>query len=417
MLDDGLEGRCVALVESHAGLRRELAAALERSGYRVAAFATVPPGLESSRYRVRVLDLAAPGVDRWLAEWHASGGIDGGVIGLSGHADVADAGRPTPPGLPMLAKPFALEALEAQLRAALAQVDACGHLPADPLLESRQPEMHRLLARARALARRSVPICLEGELGTGRRALAQAIHDWSPRAGGAFGRLEATRLASEAGGAAAEVVRAVARSAGGTLVLVEPEEWPASAIAALVDTLRALPEREAPRWITLSRRPLEDAVRSGALPVELEYRLDAVRLVLPSLGERPLDHTDLCRGLARRVARSLGRPTPEIDDAFVAALARDGFPGNRLGLESRLRAALIAAEADADPTRGARLVAPVAVPPRASDGIGSLDLATLERDAIVRALAHHRGNRTHASASLGISVRTLRNKIRAYGLR
>ena len=104
-----------------------------------------------------------------------------------------------------------------------------------------------------------------------------------------------------------------------------------------------------------------------------------------------------------------------LGEGAICRSSADGFPGNLLGLESRLRSALIRSEGRPEGLR--RAVRAESAPPSRSEVEASLNLKQLERDAIVRALAHWQGNRTRASESLGISVRTLRNKIREYALR
>src|SRR5690606_24379309 len=196
---------------------------------------------------------------------------------------------------------------------------------------------------------------------------------------------------------------------------------PVRAQVALQSRLRAADEDAGPRCITLAREPLEAAMRAGRVAAELAYRLAGPVLALPPPRGRVADQLDYCTALARQLAQSLGRPTPHIDRAFVEALAQQGFPGNRLGVEHRLRRLLIESDGPARTLAsgvrdegGALPSMPVQGEP---DDEGVLDLRALERGAIVRALERMQGNRTHASRALGISVRTLRNKIREYGLR
>jgi len=198
------------------------------------------------------------------------------------------------------------------------------------------------------------------------------------------------------------------------LLVRDPADWPRAAQQALANALRA--EEGRPRCLTVTRDPLADRAERGDLAIELQYRLDAVALRLPALRNRPLDQMALCRAAARRVARSLGRATPDLDPELVAALSREGFPGNRIGLESRLRAAMVRGES-AEALLPDDLAGVGTEARERTAQLESLDLKTLERETIVRALAHWQGNRTRASESLGISVRTLRNKIRDYGLR
>ncbi len=406
----------VEVVEADERLRFELARALSRLGFEVATAARAEaPGSrdDGSRYALRVIDLAADGAERWLADPAAAGRC----LFLAGEVvDARSLAIRLGHDLDLLFKPFSIQALEARLLRRLEGLRAPERLRSDPLLQTRAPRLARIFERALEVARRDCPISLEGELGTGRRALARALHAASARSGEGLHVLERTSLADGAGGALEhDLRRRVAQAGEGTLLVVEPESWPVRAQRALQAALRGDAEDQAPRCITISRVPLDESAREGRLPAELLYRLSGATFRLPPFRERSEDQLALCTAIARRVARELGLASPVVGPALVERLACEGFPGNRLGLESRLRSALIRGEETSslesllfEPS--GPVAASVVSPP-------SLDLRTLERETIVRALGHAKGNRTHASAALGISVRTLRNKIREYGLR
>ena len=201
------------------------------------------------------------------------------------------------------------------------------------------------------------------------------------------------------------------------MLLIEPDEWPVHAGEALIAGLRRIQGETGPRCLVITKQPLPQSVREGRLPVELQYRLDAAQLRMPPIRERVRDQLALCSATARRVARELGLESPSIRGEIVEWLRAEGFSGNQLGLESRLRSALVRAGEQGDlltALRGESGDAAAALPER---GAESLNLKELERETIIRALAHWDGNRTRASETLGISVRTLRNKIREYALR
>lgn len=406
----------IEIVEANDGLRSELARALSRLGFEVEAAARArAPGAreEGSRYALRVIDLAADGASRWLADPASAGRC----LFLAGEAvDARNSTSRLGRDFDVLFKPFSIQALEARLLRRLDALRAPERLRSDAMLQTRDPRLARLFERALDVARQDCPIGLAGELGTGRRALARAIHAASARSGEALLVLESTSLADRTGDALEhELRRRVASANEGTLLVVEPGSLPARAQLALQSALRGEAEDQAPRCITISRAPLDESAREGCLSAELLYRLAGVSFRLPPLRERTEDQFALCTSIARRVARELGLASPVLDPALVDRLARDGFPGNRLGLESRLRSALI--RADGAASLESLLFDPAGGPSTVPAPTPSLDLRTLERETIVRALGHSNGNRTHASAALGISVRTLRNKIREYGLR
>jgi len=414
---ESFAGARILIVEASEALRADLARTLRRAGYAVdvAAEAPVPDGSTGPRaHALHVVDLAAPGALRFAADPESAGRS----LFLAGDARAVRAAvERLPHAVDVLEKPFRVQALEAWLarRGALAPSGRPERI--DPLLRTQDPVLARTFARAWRAARGSAPISIEGELGTGRRALARAIHAASPRAVEPFAVLEPGALPEVGAGALARALgERIAGLGEGTLVVVEPEDWPLAGQLALRTALRsAADSSSAPRCLAIVRTGLDRSAREGRLDVALQYHLAGVNLVLPPLRERAVDQPELVRAIARRVARELGRPTPGVDPGLLAALAREGFPGNRLGLESRLRQALLA---EGEPAAiDARLRAETGDADAPRSAALPLDLRTLERDTIVRALGQTKGNRTHASAALGISVRTLRNKIREYGLR
>lgn len=408
--DETAEARAprIGLVVGHSGLRDDLERALVSAGCRVIEPASTVDAVGGDSF---VVETETPGADAFVVEAETPGAerfarMRSAVVWLVDSAKPAQARAAT--GRVVLAKPFSVADLEHALEQALEPArDAVERL--DAVLRSEEPRMRNAVERARRLAEQDRGLVIQGELGVGRQALARATHDWSARAGAPFVILDRLDLTSAPIEEALQRIDAAwSEAKGGTLVAIEPAEW---ALAAQFALARALREGALARLVTIASVPLEDAVERDRLPRELADRLDVSRIVLPSFRERPADHRALCEAVARRVARRLGRETPAIEQAQIDEWAAEGFPGNLLGLESRLRAAMLRAEVELA-GRGPDLTVE-----RHAAVAASLDLKALERETIVRALAHWQGNRTRASESLGISVRTLRNKIREYGLR
>lgn len=415
MSEPGRLGR-VRIVEANAALRAAIVRAVVGSGFEASAGAEAGSPVDrelGARHALHVIDLAASGAPGWLVDPQARARS---LFLAADRAEAVALARRYGPELEVLVKPFSVQTLEAKLLARLQGREERRSALLDPILQTRDERFAHTLERAWRLARQEGPLCIAGELGTGRRALAQAIVSASRRADLACLAIEGIGLTAGPGDALErEISLQVARARHGTLLVIEPADWSPRAQAALLAPLRAQDDDEAPRCLTLARTPIDPGLGDGRILVELAYRLAGPTLVVPSIRERAVDQADLCSAFARRIARELGRATPIVDRGVLEALARDGFPGNRLGIESRLRSALIRSaegaslEAALGPERDARDEAPASA--------ASVDLRLLERDAIVRALGQSKGNRTHASHALGISVRTLRNKIREYGLR
>lgn len=415
MRESGPFGR-IRIVETNPALRAAIERAVLASGFEASAVAEagspVDAGLRAG-HALHLIDLDSPGAPGWLLDPEARARS---LFLAADRAEAAALARRFGPALEVLIKPFSIQALEARLldRARL-RVDRARPL-LDPILQTSDERFARVLERAWRLARLDAALCIAGELGTGRRALARAIVAASDRAGLPCVEVEGLgRSAGPGDGLEREIASEVARVGSGTLLLIEPGDWSPRTQAGLLAALHLRDETDRPRCITLTRTPFDPGLGEGRLLVELAYRLEGPTLVLPPIRERVADQRALCLAIARRVARELGRPTMEIDADLLAALAREGFAGNRLGIERALRSRLVqAGEGESNDRVGAsgepaRAEAPVEA--------GCVDLRALERDAIVRALGRWNGNRTHASTALGISVRTLRNKIREYGLR
>lgn len=167
------------------------------------------------------------------------------------------------------------------------------------------------------------------------------------------------------------------------------------------------------RVIAATQRDLVEAVSSSQFRRDLYFRLRVIPLQVPSLAERPADVPALAAHLARRIAERLGRPAPKLSRDAMARLERHAWPGNVRELRNVIeravvldRTGIIAAEdlfldEWEAPAQDSRLQA-------------GMTIAQAERRLIEKTLDAAGGNRTKASEMLGISVRTLRNKLRTY---
>ena len=423
----------VLLVEANARLRSDLAAALERSGFIVEALADLirSERLES-RFDVFVFGF---GTDCKVTALKAALAFaQGATTGLGQGAEAPSLillGEPEAPSgtalralqslaADWLPKPFSVRDLERCIAGQLSTRDKRRSFPRDPMLVTQDPTWRRTLARVQTWAESAVPISLVGELGTGRRALAEQIHAWSRVASGPCIFVDSAELEGDGSDAGrTRFALAYRQAEQGTLIWSEPGLAPRAVQVQALGRLRS-GGRGAPRWIVIGTESLSAQAELGRVDLELQYRLEAAPVRVPAIRQRPDDHAALCTALAGRVARELGASVPEIDAALVSRLVDGGCAGNRFGLETRLRSALVRSGGDAERFRADLETGGNAVASVRSGAIAttaSLNLKDLERQTIVRALAHWDGNRTRASESLGISVRTLRNKIREYALR
>jgi DNA-binding NtrC family response regulator len=333
-----------------------------------------------------------------------------------------------------LRKPFSLASLE---RAIGALESARLEARAGGAFLTEDAAVLRLLEDLRKAAATEATIRIVGESGTGKELLARIVHEASRRRSGPqvlvnCGGLQASLAESELfghdrgafTGAVESRPGQIAAAHGGTLVLDEVADLAPELQPKL---LRVIQEREVtplgttrPRSVDLrivatTQRDLAAEVAAGRFREDLYYRLDVISFRVPPLRERPADVPLLARAFLERFARGAGVDPPRLDDRALEALMQLPFRGNVRELENLMRRAAVlfpGREVDV-----ARLRAPGSASPQPlPEGLRCLNLRSLERAAIERSLRESRGNRTLASRALGINVRTLRNKIRLYGL-
>lgn len=325
------------------------------------------------------------------------------------------------------------------------------------------PAMAEVVKLADKIAPSEATVFITGESGTGKEVMSQHIHRKSKRKEGPFiavncaaipeNLLESELFGHEKGaftGATARRVGKFEEAHAGTLLLDEVSEMHPSLQAKL---LRAIQEKEITRVgsndavkvdvriLATSNRDLEKSVEKGEFREDLYFRLNVVNLALPALRERPKDIATLGQFFADKYAEANGVDKKKLSSAAVKKLQSYGWRGNIRELENTMhRAILISVEdemeadaihlADGNFQASAPAQAATKAPDPAgvggakgSDGVentGAVEtlvgrtIADVERDMIINTLEHCLGNRTHAANILGISIRTLRNKLNAY---
>jgi two-component system response regulator HydG len=165
------------------------------------------------------------------------------------------------------------------------------------------------------------------------------------------------------------------------------------------------------RVIGISNRDLRREVQAGRFRQDLFYRLNVVNLNLPPLRERAADIPLLSRHFLQRYAAAYGSSAEAFTPEAMARLLAHSWPGNIRELENAVQGAVILCsdrEIDAE-----RLSLDEA--PALSTGPGT-SVVEMEKDLILSTLKRLGGNRTHAAKALGVSVRTIRNRLREYRL-
>ncbi len=312
----------------------------------------------------------------------------------------------------------------------------------------------RIMELIATVAPTRATVLLQGESGTGKELFARAIHDQSPRADGPFvtincaampeGLVESALFGHEKGAFTGATVRtpgAFERAHGGTLLLDEISEMRLDLQAKL---LRVIQEQEFERvggtqsikvdvrLVATTNRDLKGEVDAGKFRSDLYYRLNVVPIQTPPLRDRVEDIPRLVHHFLHRAAEQLGTEVPQITPDALAYLQAYHWPGNIRELGNVIERAAILCRGGAlkrehfeahllgagVPPSAASSAAPAAAaaPPavRAPSPVpdeSTFNLEELERQMITRALAATGGNRTRAAKLLGISERTLRNKL------
>ena len=273
----------------------------------------------------------------------------------------------------------------------------------------RNAKMTRIAAQAREAAGGPANILIEGGPGTGRSTLARYIHAHAGHDG------EALLPVHCAASAPQRRLREIAAGSDSAVLLVDVCELSPTSQAELALAL-GTDGHGGVRVIATASRPLAQAVREGAFREDLFYQLGLIRFQLPALCDRPDDIPVLAAHFAAGFADAHARPCRTISDEALTRLAAHSWPGNVQELENVIHRAVLFAETDIITAADISLPDPDTVQQRDtfSAGLVGRTVADVERDLILHTLRHCGGNRTHAADILGISVRTLRNKIRQY---
>jgi len=325
------------------------------------------------------------------------------------------------------------------------------------------PAMQTVIKMADRIAPSEATVLITGESGTGKEVMSHYIHQKSKRKDGPFialncaaipeSLLESELFGHEKGsftGATARRLGKFEEASGGTLLLDEVSEMHPQLQAKL---LRAIQEREITRignndavkvdvrLIATSNRNLDESVRKGEFREDLYFRLNVVNIRLPALRERPGDIVPLADLFAAKFSEQNGIANKPLSKEAQGLLRGYNWRGNIRELENTMHRAILMSmddEIEASAihlSEGGGLGSSVAASPgRAPDpsGVSSANnnamvknpgaveaiigrtIADVEREMIVNTLDHCLGNRTHAANILGISIRTLRNKLNEY---
>jgi DNA-binding NtrC family response regulator len=446
---------------------------LERAGHTTVGAHSVPEALQAlakGNVDLIISDYRMPGLTGLeFLELLQQEGYDVPLIMLTGYATIEHAVAAIKAGaVDYITKPVRPEQLELSVAQALEVVRLrrendtlrreVMELRSERAIIGESLQIRRLLQTVTTAAPTRATVLLEGESGTGKELFARAIHDASDRRDRPFiklncaalpeGLVESALFGHEKGaftGAIRRVEGAFERAHQGTLLLDEISEMRLDLQAKL---LRVLQEQEFERVggsspikvdvriIATTNRNLATYAAQGHFRQDLFFRLSVIPISLPPLRDRPGDIPLLAHRFANRIAQEMGKEIRGLAPDTLEMLQRYEWPGNVRELQHAVeRAVILSPDPILEPAAfdghrfglSPRGTGPVpirsassraldeltgAVPiPSGAVVLSSLDVAEAESRLIERALQVSGGNRTRAAELLGMSVRTLRNKL------
>jgi DNA-binding NtrC family response regulator len=439
------------IIEDEPSERLGLRALLDAEGFRTRtadSLATARRRLAESVPELVLLDLSLPDGSGLELMEDFGGSSRPDVIVLTGHATVDSAVRAIRAGArDFFTKPIDVERLRSVLATLLQEIGPSVGSTGDG--SARRPgrtrfgllvgasramqDVYRLVERA---APTDAPVLIQGESGTGKDLVAGTIHDRSLRRGNPFlalncgavspNLIESELFGHERGsftGATQQHQGYFERASGGTLFLDEIAEMPAALQTKLLRVLESKtflrvggerPLETDVRIVTASNRPVADALRDGQLREDLYYRLSVFPVTVPPLREREGDVALLARYFLQRLnepRQTRKRFTP----GAMQQLEAHQWPGNVRELRNVIERAFILAARDIDvgllemerESRGVRirLDQPFAIGASVGD---------MERRLILATLDHFRGDKRRTAQVLGVSLKTLYNRLHAY---
>ncbi|UWQ31402.1 sigma-54 dependent transcriptional regulator [Leisingera sp. M527] len=401
--------RKVLLVDDDAAVREALAQTLELNDLEVVAcgsFVAAKDHITPAFGGIIVSDIRMPGRDGFhLLDYARSMDEELPVVLLTGEGDIPMAVKAMSQGafdflekpcaaadfLPVLERALKTRALVLENRRLKHQLETGD--PAARLLFGTSPQAMEMRQRVRAVAPTGAEVLVTGAPGSGISKVAEVIHLMSPAGQGPFVKRPAAGLAAET------VAELCQDAAGGSLFLDELQALPEAAQFAL---LAQLEQGSGVRIIAGSSAGLADKVQAGGFSPDLFYRLDVMRVRIPSLAERPGDIPVLFRHYVAQAAEQAGIEVPEISQGHLAALMAQDWPGNARSLMSAAMRFVLGMPEEA----------------AAAAGLGLAEqMAQVERSLLIAALGRANGRAAAAAEALRLPRKTFYDKLARYGIR
>lgn len=449
-----LENR-ILVVDDDSLMRDFLKETLERSGYSVDLASTGEEALESIQekdYEIILSDIRMPSMSgmevlRMTKEYLP----DAEVIMMTAYGTVENAVEAMKLGaFDYVMKPFSADAIELKLKRAFERIRLKNeNRNLHQVLEEayqfgnivgKTTQMQKIFESVKAVADSNATVLITGESGTGKELVAKAIHYNSSRKNGPFIKINCAALSEGVveselfGHVKGAFTGAIRESRGrfeladrGTILLDEISEISPSVQAKL---LRVLQEKEFEklgsgetiqvdvRIISTSNKNLREQIKKGKFREDLFYRLNVIPLHIPPLRERKGDIPVLAEHFLKKYNHENNRSVEGISERVYEAFIEYPWPGNVRELENYIERAVVT-------SRGKILILsdlPREIAFRKEDFSSETievgcSIHEAEKKLILKTLEAEGGNRTKAAEILGISTRTLRNKLQEYGLK
>ena len=346
--------------------------------------------------------------------------------------------------------PFTLKVvIDSALKAQSDMKAATSAKPALPVEEhqdspvGKSAAMQQVFKMVGRVSMSDAPVMITGESGSGKELVARAVHQYSQRHNKSYvaincaaipdNLLESTLFGYEKGaftGAAKSQPGKFEQAEGGTLFLDEIGEMPKELQAKLLRVLQdrlverlggSRPLKCDVRIISATNQDLARQVKQGAFREDLFFRLAVITVPIPPLRDRAGDVMPLAEMMLEKYGRTMGRTHLRLSAEAEHTLRAYSWPGNVRELENTIQRALLIAEGPSISAADLELEPPGDGTFLASNlGAGmesapaALDVATVEREHILRVLGQVDGNRRKAAEILGLSERGLRYKLKAY---
>jgi len=303
-------------------------------------------------------------------------------------------------------------------------------------LTFRSPKMQQRVGTAIRYARSSAPVLITGESGTGKALFSRLIHQHSPRADRKMVTIACASLSESQ--VESELLNTDGNHSGDTIVLDEISEASAAAQTKLLKLLRVIekqstdrlgcsrPEPTTIRIIATSNRNLEHEMAVGNFRLDLFHRLSVLHIDVPPLRQRSSDIPPLVHHFVKQFRSESNHPIHGVTAAAMHHLCQHTWPGNIRELRNTIYRACINGRShqitDDDlqldwATNGSKIagteLSQTTVQSTEHPTAGK-QIAEVEKSMILSAIKRHQGNKTAAAAELGVTARTLSNKMKLY---